>query len=224
MNLLLVEDNKQLASELAQSLKRLYLIDLAFTAEAGLYKAETNHYQLLIVDVGLPDFSGLELIRELRSDQIQTPILILSGFSSNHDKASGLNAGADDYLTKPFSPIELKARIKALIRRKDQPQTPKSITVGPVKFNSWTNTFLINKKPIKLSCKERMLLACLLRNKGRIVTKAILQEAVWGNFCLTSNSLQVYINRLRKKLSQHLQKPLIETAYGEGYTIRTQES
>lgn len=223
MNLLLVEDDKQLASELAHSLKNLYLVDLAFTAEAGLYKAETNNYQLLIIDIGLPDFSGLELIGELRSDQIQTPILILSGFGSEHDKANGFSAGADDYLAKPFGLIELKARIKALIRRKDQIQTPKSITVGPIKFNCWTNSFLINKKPLRLSCKERMILACLLRNQGRIVTKAILREAVWGTLYPTSNSLQVYINRLRKKLSQYLKKPLIETAYGEGYIIRAQQ-
>ncbi|MBD3250431.1 MAG: response regulator [Candidatus Pacebacteria bacterium] len=221
MRLLVVEDNQKISSALKKKLSKFYIVDLAPSANEALSLAFTNDYHAMIIDVGLPDKSGIELIKELRQEDFSTPVLILSGFGLVRDIEKGLAAGADDYLTKPFSWRELSARVKAVVRRQTHPQTPKIIEAGPIRLNTWNRSVLKQGQKIDLSRKETMLLECLLRNKGRIVSTQLLRDAAWDSAWSDSNTIQVHINRLRTKLSLGSKK-LIQTVYGSGYIIPKQ--
>lgn len=219
MRLLIVEDNHTTAKLLSSRLSSHYTVDLAETGQRGEYLATINDYQLLIIDVGLPDISGLDLIKILRKQEIAQPILILSGYGQPQQIAQGLEAGADDYLAKPFEMIELRARLNSLTRRKPK-FTGNFSQAGPFKFDHIRKKLWFHQQPIKLSRKETLILNSLFRNQGRIMTKQLITTCAWEKSYLNSNTLEVHINRLRSKIDRRFDYQLIETVHGRGYTIK----
>jgi len=219
MRLLLIEDDENLLRSLGLALKSEgYAVDLAADGERGYFLAGTNSYDLIVLDYNLPDLNGREIIEKLRRDKIDTPMLMLTVRSELDDKIKSLEAGADDYLTKPFALPELLARIKSLVRRPQTWQgrvlTCQNISLDPDKFLVTKNT-----KAIKLSAKEFSLLEYLLRNKGRIVSRQDIMEHVWDeNADPFSNTIEVHIRSLRHKLGDEKHR-LIATFSRRGYRI-----
>lgn len=217
MRILIVEDEIDLAQAILANLKRTYIVDVATTGENACFKANTNNYDLIILDLGLPDINGLKVCQELRADQVTTPILILSGYSQIPDKICGFDSGADDYLSKPFSLLELEAHIRALLRREKQ-LCFKQITINNLCLNLSAKTVSYQHQTIKLNHKEFMLLELLMRHPRQIVNKSMIIDHVWEQTAeICTNTVEVHINRLRKKIDKRFKLNLIKTVYGMGY-------
>lgn len=222
MKILLVEDDKRIAQAIKKGLEQeRYVVDLAFDGEEGLDLGSSEEYDLFIFDIMLPNMDGVELAKMLRQKQIVTPILFLTAKSQVHEKVTGLDAGADDYLTKPFAFEELLARIRALLRRpKSAAQTVLSIsnlTLNPKEY-------LVERagKSISLSHKEFSLLEYLMRNAGTILSKQQIMNHVWSfESDILPNTVEVYMRNLRKKIDEpfHNQPTLLHTVRGFGYKI-----
>lgn len=219
MRALIIEDEIELAQFLASLLKKAgFACDLSHDGENGSFLGRTNHYDLIITDYSLPKLDGLALIKELRLDGSIAPILMLSVRQNLVDKINVLDAGADDYLSKPFSPDEFMARTRALTRR------PQNINIQPFKFHDLTldvsqfKVFRANRK-IRLTNKEFSLLQYLMLNAGKIIPRDIILEHVWnGDADLFSNTLETHIMRLRQKIDCHGRK-LIHNIAGRGYKL-----
>jgi len=218
MRLLVIDDDESLRNFLYQQLGSEYVVDLAETAEQGLYLADTNLYQIFVIDINLPDGSGLNVIKKLRQQKNNQPILVLSSYQQPKKIASALKLGADDYLPKPFALVELQARLESLVRRQKLKFTQKTV-VGKFVFNFTLKKLFFEKQLVKLNLKEKLILECLFRNVGRIVTKSILVAYAWEQPFLDSNTLEVHISRLRHKIRQTSHQPLIKTCHGQGYTL-----
>ncbi|ABZ77573.1 two component transcriptional regulator, winged helix family [Shewanella halifaxensis HAW-EB4] len=220
MRLLLVEDDLELQSNLKQHLiEANYTVDTADDGEIGLFQGSEYNYDAAIIDVGLPKLDGIALIKELRSLDIGFPILILTARDSWQDKVEGLDAGADDYLTKPFHPEELVARLKALIRRSAGKASP-IITNGPFSLNTSSLEITKSGETITLSGSEYKLFEYLMLHIGEVKSKTVLTEHIYDqDFDLDSNVIEVFIRRLRKKLDPDNQLGLIETLRGQGYRL-----
>lgn len=220
MRVLLVEDDLALQSNLKQHLIELnYTVDVASDGEEGLFQGTEYNYDAAIIDVGLPKLNGIALITKLREQEIDFPILILTARDSWQDKVEGLDAGADDYLTKPFHPEELVARLKALIRRSAGKASP-VVNNGPFTIN--TSTFEVKKgeQPISLSGYEYKLFEYFMLHPGEVKSKTVLIEHIYDqDFDLDSNVIEVFIRRLRKKLDPDNEYGLIETLRGQGYRL-----
>lgn len=220
MKILSIEDEKEINTYLKTNLENNGInVDIAETAEGGLFLAQSNNYDLILLDLNLPDKNGIEVCKELRLKENNIPIMILSVNLDTKDKVSLLNSGADDYLTKPFKVTELVARIHALCRR------PRIIKNEILSYN---NLLLdINKQIVKiadkkvyLTRKEFSLLEYLLRNKGSVVSRAKILENVWDQEAdIFSNTIETHILNLRKKISNYYNKSLIKTYSGRGYAI-----
>jgi two-component system response regulator PhoP len=225
MRLLLVEDDLALQKNLKHSLANAnYCVDTACDGLEGLYNGEEHCYDAAIIDVGLPKIDGIMLIKSLRSKGITYPILVLTARDSWQDKVAGLDAGADDYLTKPFQNEELLARLNALIRR-SAGQTNPVLFNGELSINTKTFQVLVNEKSIHLSSSEYKLLAYLMLHKGEVKSKAMLTEHIYDqDFDLDSNVIEVFIRRLRKKLDPNNSYNFIETHRGLGYQLRIIEN
>ncbi|MGL5360154.1 MAG: response regulator transcription factor [Shewanella sp.] len=221
MRLLLVEDDLELQANLKQHLTQAhYSVDVASDGEEGLFQAIEYQYDAAIIDVGLPKIDGISLINRVRQQARDYPILILTARDSWQDKVAGLDAGADDYLTKPFHPEELIARLKALIRRAAGKASP-LITNGPFSLN--TNTLEVKKglDLVPLSGSEYKLFEIFMLHQGEVKSKTVLTEHIYDqDFDLDSNVIEVFIRRLRKKLDPDNHYNLIETLRGQGYRLR----
>lgn len=222
MKLLLVEDDAEAASYLEQGLTELgHVCDHAGTGIDGLTAALTNNYDAIILDRNLPAMDGLNVLRALRAEQLSTPVLLLSALGQVDDRVTGLNAGADDYLAKPFSFQELIARLNALVRRgKGDLESKAQLTVGPLKLDLLTRVAWRGSRRIDLQTKEFQLLEYMMRHAGQVVTRAMLLEAIWNySFNPGTNVIDVHISRLRVKVDLKGEPPLIHTVRGSGYRL-----
>ena len=220
MRILIIEDERRLANIIKKGLiEDGFAVDLAFDGEEGFYLGETEPYDLIILDIMLPKKDGLTVCRELRQKNIHIPILMLTAKTTVEDKVEGLDSGADDYLTKPFSFLELKSRIHALIRRSRGTSSPilkiADLVVDPIK-----HTVNRNKHQIKLTPKEFAILELLLQHKDEVVSRTMIIEHVWDyNFDGLSNVVDVFVAALRKKIDSKSGLKLIHTLHGVGYKI-----
>ena len=221
MRILLVEDEERMAQALCEILRQEnYEVDHWGDGIQGLYAIETDVYDVAILDVMLPGKNGFEITKEARRQGIRTPILMLTAKSDIDDKVTGLDCGADDYLTKPYAFEELMARIRALVRRNS---TEKSdvLTVGDLSVELSTKRVMRGGKEILLSAKEFGLLETLIRHKGQVLSRAQLENQVWDfGFEGSSNIVDVYIRYLRRKVDDPFEKKLIHTIRGAGYVLK----
>lgn len=224
MKLLCIEDNTELVESLRYFFETDSKIDNATTGKDGLMLAGRKQYDAVILDLGLPDLSGLEVCTRLRERDIQAPILVLSGSRDSGTKVSLFEAGADDYLTKPFTMAELRARLFALLRRtnldSDHHQDLYLLKVGNLTLDPLSGRVERSGKLIKLRRKEFGILEYLMRNKGKIVTRTMIMDNVWDPNCSSwDGTVNVHIKRLRDQVDRPYGHKLIKTAYGLGYTI-----
>lgn len=220
MRILLVEDEKRLSHYIKKGLTEAgFAVDAAYDGEEGLYLAKEETYDVIILDVMLPKLNGIEVCKKLRVSKKITPILMLTARSETEDKISGLNAGADDYLTKPFVFAELKARINALLRRSYR-QISNVVAIDNLEIDPVKHVVTRNKKDIKLTPREFAILELLMRRKYEVVTRTQVIEHVWDyNFDSMSNIVDVFIGTLRKKIDKGKKIKLIHTLHGVGYMI-----
>lgn len=218
MRVLVIEDNPKMAAAISQGLKEQgFAVDAVHTGFEGEEQAAQNPYDAVILDLMLPDRDGLDVCRSLRRRGTKVPILILSAISSTGDKVTGLNAGADDYLAKPFEFDELVARVRALLRR-GQATEATILRVGDVELDLTKRSVKRNGKEIPLTNKEFALLEFFMRKADRVLTRAQIGEHVWDmNFDPTSNVIDVYVSMLRRKIDKGFEGPLIHTIIGRGY-------
>jgi DNA-binding response OmpR family regulator len=221
MRILIVEDEKKMASFLERGLKEeRYAVDIAYDGEKGWEYAMTNDYDLLILDWMLPKMSGVELCHKFRQKGKLTPVLILTAKDLVEDKIKGLDQGADDYLTKPFSFEELLARIRALFRRPSNIADQTIFQCANLKLDLIKRQAWVGEQEISLSQKEFALLEFLMRHAGEVVSRTAMAEHVWDlHFDPMSNTIDVYINFLRKKIGETSFKSKIETIRGTGYRL-----
>jgi two-component system OmpR family response regulator len=226
MRVLLVEDDVKIASFIVAGLRSAgYAVDHASDGEEGLHLALTEPYDVDVIDLMLPRRDGLRLIKELRAEKVNTPVLILSAKGSVDDRVKGLETGADDYLTKPFAFSELLARIQALIRRAGGISDPIRLSIGDLSVNLLTREVIRRGKHIDLQPREFSLLEYLMRNAGRIVSKTMIMEHVWDyHFDPQTNVVEARISRLREKIDRDADQKLIHTVRGAGYVIKETRS
>ena len=224
MKILLVEDERQLSDALVNILKKeKYQVTPIYDGEEGLYYAISNSYDLIILDVILPNRDGFSILEEIRKEKIGTPVLMLTALSQESDKLKGFDLGADDYLPKPFSTAELIARIRALLRRKGEYISDNSITLGNLTLNLKSYELSTPFNSIKVSAKECELLRFLMSNPKFIATRDDLINKVWGfDTEIESNSIEVYISFLRKKLVFLKSNVMIVTIRAVGYKLEIQ--
>jgi len=223
MRILIVEDDSRLLTQLDQLMQQNgYSVDLADDGEKALYLFKEYPYDLAIIDIGLPVLDGLELIRRVRQQKILSPILILTARDRWQEKVEGLEAGADDYLTKPFYNEELLARAKALIRRAAGQPNP-ALEKGPIRLDTLSEEVFVDGQAVELTAYEYRVLEYLLMNPNKIISKTELTEHIYDqDFDLDSNVIEVFVGRLRKKLDPDNQIKPIETLRGRGYRINRQ--
>lgn len=222
MRLLLIEDDRKIARFVKNGLREAgFLVDHAIDGEDGLHYLVTETYDAAIVDLMLPGLDGLSIIREIRSQGVATPILILSAKRSVDERVEGLVSGGDDYLTKPFAFTELLARVQALVRRSAMVVPQPELVVGDLRLNIHTHEVFRGESPIRLQPLEFSLLAYLMRNAGRIVSKTMIMENVWDyNFNPGTNVVESKICYLREKVDRQAAVKLIHTIRGVGYVLK----
>jgi len=221
MRLLIVEDELSLQEQLADSLRKQdYVVDVASDGEEGLYFGEEYPIDLAIIDLGLPKLDGVELIKRLRKGGHSYPVLILTARNRWQEKVEGLEAGADDYLTKPFHPEELSARIKVLLRR-SVGLADNSLVCGPVKIDTSSKQVFLDEEPLTITAYEYRLLSYLMMHTGKVLSKRELVDHIYEeDDDRDSNTIEVFIRRLRKKLDPDNTLKPIETQRGRGYRFR----
>jgi two-component system OmpR family response regulator len=219
---LLVEDDPTIAAFVAKGLREAgFAVDEAADGETGLTLAREQKFDAAIVDVMLPRLDGLSLIDALRGRGIRTPVLILSAKRSVDDRVRGLQAGGDDYLTKPFAFAELLARVQALIRRSTGAAEPTTLGAGDLTLDLLTREVRRDGQPIELRPREYALLEYLLRHSGKVLTKTMILSHVWGyNFDPNTNVVDVLVSRLREKIDRSFEQKLIHTVRGVGYVLK----
>lgn len=226
-SILLIEDEVNVVSFIKKGLtEENYDVSVALDGHTGAQMALQNAYDLIILDIMLPDRNGLEVCKELRNNHIETPVLFLTALNTPDNVAIGLNAGADDYLAKPFKFIELVARIKALLRRSNlsvpEPRNRENVwTAADLRVDDDAKTVERGGVLISLTATEYRLLTALLKNKGRVLSRIDLLESAWDiQFNLGTNVVDVYINYLRKKIDLNYEPKLIHTVIGMGYILK----
>ena len=222
MHILVVEDEQRLAYLLRRVLlEERHTVDLAHDGNGGLDLALSGTYDVVVLDVMLPGIDGLEVCRQMRAERIMSPVLMLTARGSVEDRVTGLNVGADDYLTKPFAMEELLARINALLRRRDQrfDENPR-LSVGDLTLDLVGHEACRDGRVIELTAKEFALLEYLMRHPGRVLSRTQIVDAVWRyDMEALSNVVDIYIHYLRDKIDQGFARPLIKTVRGVGYKI-----
>ncbi|MCM3340288.1 response regulator transcription factor [Paenibacillus sp. MER TA 81-3] len=223
MRILMVEDEKYMAEAIEQILKKNnYSIDLAFDGEYGLDCGLSGIYDIIILDIMLPKMDGIIVLKELRNNGIQTPVILLTAKGETEDKVEGLDSGADDYLAKPFQTEELLARLRALGRRKNEMIHDSILLYGDIELDPHTLNLNCGNKEFKLTLKESQLLELLISRKGIIVSKDSIIEKLWGyKTDAEDNHVEVYISFLRKKFSHLKSTVRIQTVRGAGYVLKT---
>lgn len=218
MKILLIEDEKKVARFISRGLREnRYVIDIAENGEEGEYLAEEAKYDLIILDLMLPDKDGLSVCRALRNRKDFTPVLMLTARDTLKDKVRGLDAGADDYLVKPFAFAELLARVRALGRRSNQAREKTELKVGNLKLDLLSHTCFKDKREISLTTTEYKVLEYFMHRVGQVVTRTALYEQVWGiDFDTETNLVDVYINHLKNKIGENS----IKSVRGSGYVFQ----
>ena len=222
MRILLVEDDKKTAAFIAKGLERAgFAVDQAANGEDGLHLALTEPYDAAVIDIMLPAQDGLSLIEEVRRQKVSLPVIFLSARRSVDDRIRGLQAGGDDYLTKPFAFAELLARVQALIRRASNAPGPTHLTVGSLSMDLLKREVVRDAGKLDLQPREFALLEYLMRHPGEVVSKTVLLEHIWGyNFEPQTNVVDVLVCRLRKKLGGEPGEHIIHTIRGVGYVLK----
>ncbi len=225
MRILIVEDDEKIASFVAKGLREAgFAIDHVTTAEEGLALATTVPYDVAIVDIMLPGMDGLSMIRQMRAEGINTPVIILSAKRSVEDRVKGLQTGGDDYLIKPFSFTELLARLQALLRRTTASRETTVLEFGGIRLDLLRREVFRDGKRIELKPKEYSLLEYLMRNPGRVVTRTMIMEHLWGyDFDPQTNVVDVLVCRLRDRIDRGFDRKLIHTLRGVGYVLKWPE-
>jgi len=218
MRVLIIEDEQDLQEQIRAQLQGAgYAVDAAGDGREGLYMGKEYPFDIAVVDLGLPQMTGIEIIRRWRTDGIGFPVIILTARGRWQDKVEGLDAGADDYIVKPFHPEELLARVKALLRRAAGASQP-NIQCGPVQINTSTQRILVNDTELDLTAYEYRVIEYLVMNPGKVISKTELTEHIYDqDFDRDSNVIEVFIGRLRKKLDPTGNLKPIETLRGRGY-------
>ena len=224
MRILLVEDDARVSSFIRRGLREeQYTVDVASDGEKALFLAQTGEYDLIILDLLLPKRNGLDVLRTLRGDNVTAPVLVLTAKDELHDKVEGLNAGVDDYLTKPFGFDELLARVRALLRRRGD-LVPTVLRAADLELDVLRHRITRGGKELVLTSREFELLEFLLRHPNQIVTRTMLAEHVWEHdFDPLSNVIDVHIARLRRKIDEGFSPKLLETVRGRGYILQVPE-
>ncbi|MBV8923137.1 response regulator transcription factor [Bradyrhizobium sp.] len=220
--ILVVEDDPETAGQLVEQLTTSgYQVDLASNGSEALNRGGGSDYAVITIDRMLPDIDGLTIMRQLRDDGVAAPFLIISALGEVDDRVRGLRAGGDDYLVKPFSFMELLARLEALGRRSDTIAKETILRVGDLAIDLISRTASRHGKEIQLLPKEFQLLEYLVRNEARVVSRAMLLQHVWDlHFDPSTNIIDVYVGRLRRKVDDQQAYPLIHTVRGVGYCLR----
>ena len=223
MRLLVVEDEKKVASFIKQGLEEEgYAVDVALDGEEGLGMALDQVHDLIILDISLPKMDGLQVLKKLRHQKVNTPVLLLTVRATIEDKVLGLDAGADDYLTKPFAFQELVARVRALLRRRAEAE-PALLQIGELILDPARRIVSRSGEKIDLTSKEFALLEYFMRNPGRVLTRTMIIEHVWNyDFDTMTNIIDVYVNYLRKKIDSGPGAKLIHTVRGVGYVLKAE--
>jgi heavy metal response regulator len=221
MRILVVEDEKKVASFLKKGLEEeYYAVDCAYDGEEALFMVEANDYDLVILDIMLPKLDGLEVLERVRGRGLTLPVLMLTAKDSIEDVVRGLDAGGDDYLTKPFAFAELLARVRAVSRRKER-ESAGVLHVADLVLDPITHTVSRGEKEIECTAKEYALLEYLMRHANRVVTRTMISEHVWDyHFDSMTNVIDVYVNHLRKKIDLNSSQRLIHTIRGVGYMVK----
>lgn len=216
---LIVDDDKAVQTMLYKVIRSNSLqAEIASSGEEALELTRSKQYDLILMDLNLHAMDGFQVIEQLRGRGIQTPVIIVSGRQEDYDTLYGLDIGADDYVTKPFNPVVLGAKVKALIRRSKGSGNSQIITAGPFQYNTTTLRFYKNGTEIPLSSKENAIMKLFLDNVNRIFSKDMIYDLIWGEAIIDENAIMVYINRLRQKIEEDPSKPqYIQTVRGLGY-------
>lgn len=227
MNVLIVEDEKNLAQEIASFLRsENFLCELAYTGTEASEKIAINLYDFVLLDLGLPDYNGLDLLKEARQAGTEASFIIITARGAVEDKVKGLDLGADDYLAKPFALVELLSRINAVARRKFK-VSGQDISLGSFNMNINSRLLTCKGEEVEITKKEFDLLQYLALSHGKVLTRNQLYEHIWGNILddqYDSNFIDVHIKNLRKKLNAHAATPWLETVRGIGYMVNTEKS
>lgn len=216
---LIVDDDKAVQTMLYKVIRSNSLqAEIASSGEEALELTRSRQYDLILMDLNLHAMDGFQVIEQLRGRGVQTPVIIVSGRQEDYDTLYGLDIGADDYVTKPFNPVVLGAKVKALIRRSKGSGNSQIITAGPFHYNTSTLRFCKNGTEIPLSSKENAIMKLFLDNVNRIFSKDMIYDLIWGEAIIDENAIMVYINRLRQKIEEDPSKPqYIQTVRGLGY-------
>ncbi|MGQ9509996.1 MAG: response regulator transcription factor [Thermodesulfobacteriota bacterium] len=225
MRILVIEDERKVASFIKRGLEEEhYAVDTAYDGETGLSMVETNEYDLVVLDLMIPKINGMEVLRRIRANKNNVPILVLTAKDSTEDIVMGLDAGCDDYLTKPFEFKVFLARIRALLRREKIEKEP-ILKVADLTLSPVTHKVMRGGKEIELTSKEYALLEYFMRNPNRVLTRTMISEHVWDyHFDSMTNVIDVYVNYLRKKIDKGFEKKLIHTIRGVGYILSPDKS
>jgi DNA-binding response OmpR family regulator len=220
MRILVVEDDRRLSSIIKRGLvEEGYAVDAVYDGEDGEYFSETTSYDLILLDIMLPKKDGFQVCRSLRQKKVNTPILMLTAKDTVEDRVSGLDAGADDYLVKPFAFNELFARIRALLRRESLTKTPK-LRVGDLTMDTLTREVIYKNNPVDLTNKEYIILEYFMRHPNMVISRTMLENHAWDyEFDSISNLIDVYIRKLRRKIGGDGESP-IQTVRGAGYRLK----
>jgi len=223
MRILVVDDDRRLCNVVRRGLlEEAYAVDVAYDGEEGEYLAEVNPYDLIILDIMMPKKDGIEVCEELRVKRINTPILMLTAKDTVEDRVKGLDAGADDYMVKPFSFNELSARVRALLRREAMTKTPE-ISLGDLVLNTLTREVRRADKAVELTTKEYVILEYFMRHPNAVISRTMLEEHAWDyDLDSMSNLVDVYVGRLRRKLDDENGDSIIQTVRGAGYRLKAQ--
>jgi two-component system, OmpR family, copper resistance phosphate regulon response regulator CusR len=223
MRLLVIEDETKVGSFIRRALEEeSYAVDLCADGPTGLDLARGNNYDLIVLDVMLPGMSGLQVLETLRKEKVNIPVLILTARAQLDQRVKGLDAGADDYLTKPFAIEELLARVRALLRRGAGEGTG-SLQIEDLMLNPATREVTRGGQRIELTSKEYALLEYFMRNAGRVLTRPMIAEHVWNlDFDTFTNVIDVYVNYLRNKVDRGRERKLIHTIRGSGYVLKAE--
>jgi len=222
MKLLIVEDEKRLCQTMEKYFKEEgYIIDTCFDGSDALDYINGTEYDAIVLDIMLPGLDGISVLKRIRGKKLKTPVLLLTAKSSVEDKVDGLDSGADDYLTKPFSLEELSARIRVLIRRQGVGRVDNTIHVGPLSLDADRKTAVREGREIPLTAKEYAILEYLMHNKGIVLSRDKIQHHIWNyDYEGSSNIIDVYIRTLRNKVDAGHDQKLIQTIRGIGYVIK----
>lgn len=226
MRILVVEDEESLALKIKNVLEsEKHQVEVAFDGDDGLDLALTEEYDLLILDILLPGMNGIQILKDVRKEGFKMPVLLLTAKNRVEDKVNGLDAGADDYLTKPFALPELLARVRSLLRRASDEKSA-VLSVADIELNTSTHEVKRGKEMVSLTAREYAILEFLLYNKNRVLSRLSIAEHVWGDnfdmFTMT-NFVDVHIKNLRKKIDDNREKKLIQTIRGVGYIVKDEE-